>query len=114
MNDEYLAKRYTYKLTGGKQNTCLTRRSLDETIATIDCWLRLTGCRLAECKQLRTNDRKSNNPLPHNTEKFVGLVYSKDETHYFLQSKYCTLKLKTGNGSPTANKRKKIVIMLFE
>ena len=78
MNDECgldFAKRITYKLTRGKQNTCLTRRSLDETIATIDRWLKMTGCRIVECKQLRTNDKKSNNPLPHNTEKSVGLFY---------------------------------------
>ena len=37
----------------------------------------MTGCRLVECKQLRTNDKKSNNPLPHNTEKYVALAYSK-------------------------------------
>ena len=73
------AKRITCKLTGGKQNTCLTLRSLDETIATIDRWLKMTGCRIVECKQLRTNDKKSNNPLPHNTEKSVALVYSKLE-----------------------------------
>ena len=80
MNDEcglYFAKRITYKLTRGKQNTCLTRRSLDETIATIDRWLKMTGCRIVECKQIRTNDKKSINPLPHNKEKSIALVYSK-------------------------------------
>ena len=80
MNDECgldFAKIITYKLTRGKQNTCLTRRSLDETIATIDRWLKMTGCRIVECKQLGTNDKKSNNPLPQNTEKFIALVYSK-------------------------------------
>ena len=69
------AKRYTYKLTGGKQNPCLIRRSLVEKIATIDGWLKMTGCRIVECKQVHTNDKKSNNPLPHNTEKSVALVY---------------------------------------
>ena len=80
MNDECgldIAKRITYNLTRSKQNTCLTRRSLDETIATIDGWLKMTGCRIVECKHLRTNNKKSNNPLPHNTEKSVALVYSK-------------------------------------
>ena len=67
------AKVITYKLTRDKQNTCLTRRSLDETIATIDRWLKMTGCRIVECKQRRTNDKKGNNPLLHNTEKSVGL-----------------------------------------
>ena len=78
MNDECgldFAKRITYKLTRGKQNTCLTRHSLDDTIATIDRWLKMTGCRIVECKQFHTNDKKSNNPLPHNTEKSVGLFY---------------------------------------
>ena len=91
MNDECgldFAKRYTWKLTGGKQNTCLTRRSLEETIATIDRWLKMTGCRIVECKQLHANDKKSNNnnPLPHNTEKSVALVY------YTLRIKPITLE----------------------
>ena len=76
MNDECgldFAKRITYKLTRGNQKTRLTRRSLDETIATIDRWLKMTGCRIVECKQIRTNDKKSNNSLPHNTEKSIGL-----------------------------------------
>ena len=79
MSDECgldFAKTITYKLTRGKQNTCLTRRSLDKTKATIDRWLRMTGCRIVECKQRRTNYKKRNNPLPHNT-KSVALVYSK-------------------------------------
>ena len=78
MNDECgldFANIMTYKLTRGKQNTCLTHRSLDETIATIDRCLKITGCRIVQCKQIYTNDKKSNNPLPHNTEKSVALVY---------------------------------------
>ena len=64
-----LPKRYPYK-----QNPGHTRRSLDETIATIDRWLKMTGCRIVECKQIHANDKKSNTPLPHNTEKSVALV----------------------------------------
>ena len=41
------AKRYTCKLTGGKQNSHV----------------------------VHLNEKKSNNPLPHNTEKSVALVY---------------------------------------
>ena len=75
--------RRAYKLTRGKQNTCLTRRSLDE-IVTIDHWLKMTGCRIVECKQLRTNDKKSSNSLLHNTEKSVALVYSKISSTFDL------------------------------
>ena len=57
----------------GKQTSGLTRRSLDETIAAIDRCLKMTGCRIVECKQAHTNNMKSNNPLPHSTEKSVVL-----------------------------------------
>ena len=53
------AKRIAYKLTRGKQNACRTRRSLDETTTTIDRWLKMTGSRIVECKQILANDKKS-------------------------------------------------------
>ena len=37
--------------------------------------LKMTGCRIVECKQLQAIDKKSNSPLPHNTEKSFTLVY---------------------------------------
>ena len=71
----FCKKRCTYKLTGGKQNPWLTRRSLDEKIVIIDGWLKMTSCRILEYKQVHTNDNKSNNPLSHHTEKSVAVVY---------------------------------------
>ena len=65
------------------------------TIATIDRLLKMTGCRIVECKQLRTNDKKSNNPLPHNAEKSVALVYSKVITICYFCNNSSTL-----SGSP--------------
>ena len=41
----------------------------------------IIGGPIVECKQRHTNDKKSSNPLPHNTEKSVTLVYSKTLTH---------------------------------
>ena len=71
---------YTYKLTGVKK-TKKTHISHASFIGgdKIDyrCWLKMTGCRIVECKHAHTSDKKSNNPLPHNREKSVALVYSK-------------------------------------
>ena len=86
INDECgldFEKRITYKLTKGKQSTRLTRRTLDETIAIKDHWLKMTGCRIVECKQHRTNDKKVTIPYL-TTRRSLSLLFTLRATHACL------------------------------